>query len=153
MKKLEWAYLAGLFDGEGTFTISNSPPRNNSPSYAFKEIYVTNTNLEVLEWIKDKLDGSIRVTKYGDDKGWKDVYKWHCGAKQHFYLVKNMLPFLIIKRIQAECILEFIKLKKKQKANKRGIYGLTDKEWEERNKILQKVRALNKRAVNTALND
>lgn len=146
MKKLQWAYLAGLFDGEGTFTISNSPPRNGSPSYAFREVYVTNTNLEVLEWLKSKLGGTIRITRHSG-KGWKDVYKWHAGAKQHYYVVKNILPFLIIKKKQAELILKFIKLKDKQNASKRGRKGLTKSEWEKRNKILQEVRALNKKSI------
>lgn len=152
MKRNQWAYFAGLFDGEGTFTISNNPPRNNGPSYAFREIFVTNTNLEVLEWLRDHLGGTIRVTKYAKN-GWKDVYKWYVGTKQHYYVVKNMLPFLIIKKKQAKLILKFIKLKEKQKADKRGTGGLTKQEWEQRNDILQQVRVLNKRAVNTTLND
>ena len=146
MKRNQWAYLAGLFDGEGTFTISNSPPNNGRPSYAFREVYVTNTNLEVLNWLKDKLGGTIRVTKYGKN-GWKDVYKWHAGAKQHYYVVKNMLPFLIIKKKQAELILKFIKLKEKQKANRRGPKGLTSMERNKRDEILQQVRALNKKSI------
>jgi hypothetical protein len=150
MKKHRWSYLAGLFDGEGSFTISNLV-RHDRPAYAFREIFITNTNVKIMDWLSKNFGGKVRVSRYGD-KGWKDVYKWHASAKDHKYIIRNILPFLIVKKKQAEKVLEFILLKEKQNT-KRGPIGLSKEEWQKRNSILIEVRALNKKAVNTALRD
>ena len=152
MRKHEWSYLAGLLDGEGTFTISTLHP-TGYPAYNFRDIYIANTNIDVMNWLKERLDGSIRVSRESPDRNTKTLYKWHPSAKQHEYIIRNTFPFLVIKKKHAQLLMEFIELKKKQNAWGRGRNGLTEQERAERNTILEKVSILNQRGLKTALND
>lgn len=145
MNNINWSYIAGLFDGEGTFTISKAR-RKDYPDYSFEEIYITNSNKEIMNWLVENLGGSIRITRYGNKK-WKNVYKWFLPAKMRVDFIKNIIPFVIIKKKQALLLLDFISLMESQKAKIRGINGLTNSERNEREKILIQVRALNRRGV------
>lgn len=148
MNNIKWSYVAGLFDGEGTFTMS-SLKRKGLPDYVFGEIYITNTNQEIMSWLKDNFGGSIRVSRYGE-KGWKDCYKWFLSQKGRRQFIEQIIPFLIIKKKQASLLLELFTLMELQKASKRGTGGLTKSEVTSRNKILLQVKILNKRAVKTS---
>jgi len=90
------AYLAGFIDGEGTITIARS--RN---CYTIR-VLVTNTDLDVLEWIKKVVGkGSIRKTKKRYEN-WNDCYVWALdttyGGKE---LLSQLLPYLKIKTTNA----------------------------------------------------
>ena len=51
MKPLEKAYIAGIIDGEGTITLVRKHQNENySP-----EVSVANTNIGLLNWIKEKV--------------------------------------------------------------------------------------------------
>lgn len=147
MNNINWSYLAGLFDGEGTFTISKGR-RKGYPDYSFEEIYITNSNKEIMDWLVENFGGSVRITRHGDkEKNWKDVYKWFLPAKRRKEFIKNITPLLIIKRKQALLLLEYISLVESQNGKIRGVKGLTDSERSERERILTQVRALNRRGV------
>lgn len=152
MDNIKWSYTAGLFDGEGTFTIS-SLKRNELPDYVFAEIYITNTNQEVMSWLKDNFGGSIRLSRRLG-KNWKDCYKWFLPAKRRKEFITKILPYLIIKKNQAKLLLELFTLMENQKASLRGKNGLTLEESKLRQDILVKVKSYNKRGVkNITLND
>ena len=62
-------------------------------------------------------------------------------SNQAAQIVKAVLPFLIIKKSQANLFLKFIKLKKGM--GKTGRTGLTDNQWSEQDKIYQRMKVLN----------
>lgn len=147
MNNINWSYIAGLFDGEGTFTISKGR-RKGYPDYSFEEIYITNSNKEVMDWLVGNFGGSVRITRYGDKKkNWKDVYKWFLPAKERKNFIENIVQFLIIKKKQAHLLLEFLSLIEAQNGKIRGIKGLTNAERLQRENILTQIRTLNRRGV------
>ena len=147
LTEIEIAYLAGLFDGEGTFTISKMKSIKY-PEYYFAEIFLTNSSLPIMRWLSSKIDGKICITRYANtDKNWKDVYKFNIHAKDKMDFVTSLLPYLRIKLSQAQIVLELLNLHAAQKASKRGSGGLSDAEKDQRRELALAIRAYNKRGV------
>jgi hypothetical protein len=114
----EIAYLAGIIDGEGTITCCRAIQSyyKNSPN---KKIYgyrllckVSNTDLELLYWIKERFGG--RISKWSNNytekatlRGWKKGYSIDWWTKDATEIVKLVYPYLIIKKRQATLALKF----------------------------------------------
>jgi hypothetical protein len=110
------AYLAGFMDGEGSFSIVKT--------YQIKKrvdgskvkgiryhlhVKITNTNKQVLDWIVEHFGGQLSNKKQVCD--WKP--KWDLtitgnGKMESFILA--ILPYLIVKKQQAQVALDFARL-------------------------------------------
>jgi hypothetical protein len=113
-------------DGEGTITATAQPAsdRRFSPAYRVR-VSIANTNEEVLQRLQERWGGTRAplVRK----KGHKQVWRWEVGALQVESFLVQLLPYLIIKRTQAELTLQLL--------------------VEKRAKIVSKIRLLNQRGV------
>ncbi len=105
----ETAYIAGFFDGEGSVGISKASNkgvrgRRVNPNYSL-HIKFSNSDRPVLEWIAEKVGGWILEHKVPSKyrRHWKFVKK---GSKA-MQLLQAMLPYLIVKKEQAEKAIEF----------------------------------------------
>jgi hypothetical protein len=94
------AYIAGLFDGEGSVYISEM--RGSYHLYAI----VTNTNLSVLEAINQEFGGWIQQKKDHEKRNFP-CYSWGSSGHKAVAFLKSVLPWLITKRLQAEYAIEF----------------------------------------------
>jgi Txe/YoeB family toxin of Txe-Axe toxin-antitoxin module len=109
MSKLTASYLAGYLDGEGYFGI-----------YIVREkhyiscIKAVSVNREVIEWLKNSFGGYFHERKFKNDN-WKNAYCWTLTDKRVVPFLKKIIPYLKIKRKQAEVILKREKLKEKLK--------------------------------------
>jgi hypothetical protein len=68
---------------------------------------VSNTSVALIEWLHETFGGQVDPV---DNEGTtcKDVYHWNLVDVQTiFYICENVLPFLIIKKHQAELVLQF----------------------------------------------
>ena len=110
MEKLnsnKWSYLAGLFDGEGTFVISKSTNKNGTEVFS---VYtkIANTSLELMQWLIKNFGGQYHISHARYHLGHKTQYAWSPkGKKNRTEMIENILPFLVIKKEQAKIILEF----------------------------------------------
>ena len=104
MNKVELAYTAGLFDGEGSVSIHQT-----LYSVAL-HIQIANANFEALSWIKDSFGGSISI--YKDRRNGHSSYRWRTASKKASFFLEQVLPFLRIKVPQANLALKFQSLKK-----------------------------------------
>lgn len=98
----ELAYLAGLLDGEGSFTVYGASGRTNYHTVICMSI----TNEEVVDWIIQRFDGSkYKVQRSGNNE---DAIRWHLIGKDSIIeLIPEILPFLIIKKLQASLLLRY----------------------------------------------
>jgi hypothetical protein len=99
----EIAYAAGLFDGEGCILIC----RNSAGSY-WLQTRVTNTNRDILEWMKHRFGGGIGTQ--GAAKGHKRVkpcWYWIASGNGAAAFLVHVFPHLIIKRAQARVAMQF----------------------------------------------
>jgi len=124
---VEKAYLAGFIDGEGCLTIKNGGP--NCPNGRI-QLNIYNTNEVILRYIRDKVGfGCVYVgTKEGKyNSKAKTCWRYEVAACQCFVLLSSLLPYLRVKREQAELLLQ---------------YGDSNK-----NEIRGKIHNLNKRGI------
>ncbi len=101
LSELEWAYLAGIIDGEGSIAI-----------YRFRDSYrpeisVFNTNVELKQWLKTRLGGYVNPPRQQNPRQ-KPAFKWRTTTlRQMKEICQRCLPYLIVKRPQALIILRF----------------------------------------------
>lgn len=105
LKPVEWSYLAGLVDADGSITISRVY-RNGEYTKYRPEVYITTKSTRLIEWLKRKIPfHNIRVTKHG-------VYLfniYNLGAVYWFLL--NTVDRIVLKRKVAELVLEMAYMK------------------------------------------
>lgn len=96
------AYIAGLFDGEGSVTIT----RRKQWNYFFLTITITNTNKDVISKLQELLGGSVHHKIYKNPK-YKQGWYWQANTKRAGLILEKLLPYLIIKRGKAEIAIQF----------------------------------------------
>ena len=97
-------YLAGFVDGEGCFNITRCR------TWILPRLLITNTNVDILKQIKGIYGGDISSRKNGKDN-WKVFNMYRASCKALKTIIKDILPYLILKREQAELCLEMMKTK------------------------------------------
>ena len=103
----ERAYLAGLIDGEGCFTISTGVGRNQRV-YHLLVVSITNCDRVLLEWVQGRWGGTISVsTRAGKGERQRQCYQLKFASKAVDALIPQILPYLVSKRRQAEIGLAF----------------------------------------------
>jgi len=107
MKKLSryfWAYLAGLFDGEGSVRIKRRKGRNY-----YKEVKITNTFKPVLNMIAKSTKGFVKKHTWKNSLKHKQSYIVRWFGENAKKILINILPYLKIKKKQGELYLKFPK--------------------------------------------
>lgn len=98
-------YMAGFFDGEGCIGIG--PPRGTT-LYVL-QVSIANTDKRPLG-LFHKVYGGKLLGPLARGERCKPIYHWKAESKKAEQVVADLLPFLIIKRKQAELALEFRRL-------------------------------------------
>jgi len=124
--KPNWSYLAGLMDGEGHISLLKNRKHLKSDGFALTlNIGITNTNLPLMKWLVSNF-GGVYYTRYSSDNSnprWSDRYDWFPkGRKNKEELLLGVLPYLIIKREQAEIALEFLRLDYSKNPEQRQVF-------------------------------
>lgn len=106
----ELAYIAGFFDGEGYIGITF----RQGKGYRWRTLQakVGNTNEWVINYLKFSFGGSIYKRKvYGNQR---QSFDWTLVGNQAASFLKLILPFLKLKRPQAEIAIRFQERKSKR---------------------------------------
>ena len=99
----DWAYLAGLIDGEGSIRIEKGSSKyHRSPTTP--TMALTNTSPKMIEWALDRFGGHLYKKK---NRSCWDIY-WLGSVVTP--LLEGMLPYLTAKKEQAEIVLAYRKL-------------------------------------------
>ena len=118
MRKRNWSYLAGIFDGEGCLHIAKLYAYKKQIAYRM-DIHITNTSRELVQWLVSEFGGKYYFVPSKNLK-WKDAYRWvPSGKKNKENFILGMLPYLIIKRELAKICLEFLRLDNRNVPEKR----------------------------------
>lgn len=136
------SYLAGLIDGEGTIRIGySSPPKkypNHNPKY-YAGISIGMTNKKAIEIVVKKFGSKLREECVPNRK---IVYRWGTsGNKVVPTILKQLLPYLVVKKEQAKLVIEFCE-QQKHTGFRRNKY-LPKEELLRREEFYQKVKKLN----------
>lgn len=118
MKRTDLAWLAGFFDGEGCIYLHHPTKVNYS-----LVIQVASTDKWILGWFSLAFGGSIRVSNF-NKKSWKQQWQWSTSCQKAEATLKVLLPYLKLKKAQAELALEF----QKSRSFKRGLNAVNEAE-------------------------
>ena len=137
----DWAYLAGIYDGEGSVcthqrtVISRTGPKNH---LAIRFV-VTNSSYDMLESLCMQFGGSIHTHRSTKTQS-KPHYQWLVSGKWHIReLLRRMLPYLRYKAEEARLTIEFYKDAKIIETNRSQ---LTVTEQARRIAIIDKIRSI-----------
>lgn len=84
------AYAAGLFDGEGTVTLSK---QKASAKFRTPTVSVSSTTLSLLEFLKELFGGSIVAQKVYQDHH-KQSWSWKLDYNRALNFLCQILPFM-----------------------------------------------------------
>ncbi|KKM14379.1 hypothetical protein LCGC14_1706750 [marine sediment metagenome] len=107
-KDCDMSYYAGFFDGEGCIMIKK--PSKACMNYIL-EVRITNTYRPILEEYARIFGGTV----HGGTRlqaQYKEKWQWCISSKKAFEFLKAIVPFLRLKRPEAELAIEFQGLKK-----------------------------------------
>lgn len=135
-------YIAGLIDGEGTITVYTRRGEGRKSHEMTVKVTVANTRLEMLYWLIGTT-GNGYISKASENGIHKTLYTWMLCPEQIRVLLPLILPYLVIKRRQAELVLRILAIRSDFKAEHRYCYS--DAEIEEIFAIHQEIRQLNQR--------
>lgn len=116
---LKLAYLAGIVDGEGSLCIYRVNPasynRYQTPNFR-SVLNISNTRKELVEWLDENFSNlnsghkkhrrSI-FKKNSTHERW--IYEWVIQGHRLLDICEQLLPYLVLKKKQAELIIEFRK--------------------------------------------
>ena len=97
------AYIAGLFDGEGTLVIGKYPVKTQV-NWAYRGFFaIANTHVPTLQYVKSLIGGKIVEQGIG-----KKCFSLTLSTNEVRNILPELLPYFSIKKEQAEVMLKFI---------------------------------------------
>jgi hypothetical protein len=131
------SYLAGIVDGEGTMYIQRRLD-NGSWTY-WTRLQICNTNPHLIDWIKTTFGGLVYKKERSHIKrNWKTQFEWYSKISMVDVLLPLLYPYLIVKKPQAEVMMQFRKTFEKRKTRK-----LTQEMQTLREECMAKLKHLN----------
>ena len=104
---ISWQYLAGMIDADGSIGTTRTGIKRN----VVGRVIVANTNQEFLYTLKNEFGGSVSIRAKGHKENWKPFGAICWSNRQAEIILENVLPFLIIKKKQAELCIELIQMR------------------------------------------
>lgn len=124
------AYIAGLFDGEGSIHFKRSPEKKKSGTYDCMRISmeISMTDSSVLIWVHEVLGvGTLnkkpRKGKRVDGSNYLMQYRWRCTFRDAFYVCCLLWPFAHTKLHKIQQVIEHYT---NEKVNMDNIVDLAD---------------------------
>lgn len=146
-------YIAGFVDGEGCISIrvvARARRAVNKAATIF--LSIVNTNKAVLEDIQKFLEcGTLRLLRqeaqYRENE--KAVWQYNVFGGSAFLVIQKLLPFLRIKKRQAELALEFYsyRCRKTNDIGLRGFRRIPQHFLVQRDRVISEMRDLNRKGI------
>jgi hypothetical protein len=135
------AYFAGIIDGEGCFCL------HNHGTHRFgAQLQVGNTDPRLLEWIQSRFGGSVNMERR-TNKAHKPVWRWIAHVDNLTELITAILPFLIVKRDQADLMLAYRRTLAPKISTGRSTTKTPESVKRERSQIHLQLSTLNRRGT------
>lgn len=125
-KNADWAYAAGIVDGDGTIT--------GSMTQLYIQICVSMVGKEVQDWLSSIFGGRQYV-----EKNYRQMHTWRIGGPTAKNFLEGVFPYLKLKQRQAAVALEFVST---QRGRGRG-KGRTDEEINHQQLLMRVLFTLN----------
>ena len=112
MEISEAAYIAGLFDGEGSVTYKQYMRKRKGKTKAYPtwsiELEISMTDKEVIRWVYETLNvGSFsKRPPHKASMGKKMQWRWRCCFRDALYVAKLLWPYAQVKMHAIENIID-----------------------------------------------
>lgn len=148
LTKTEWAYFAGIIDGEGSLTIgSYAQTAKGTPTFN-SALGISNTEEALIDWVVARFGGAkMTYTRSQTPKNARrTVYRWQVTGHKLLAICQAVLPYSVIKKRQLEIMIEFQKSYslREYKKGQRGP-SLPDHVLDRRFKLICELRSLHNR--------
>jgi hypothetical protein len=131
MTPTESAYVGGIIDGEGhvEFKWANRIRRNRKGTPTYRTLIV---RLEVPQVDKRLIDYLMEITKegtrdikrYPKHPTYQDQHRWRVGYHGVYRVLKQVYPYLIVKREKAKLVIDHYDEKFSKKVFGKGGFGV-----------------------------
>ena len=113
MKNTSVAYIAGLFDGEGSISYKQymrKRPHNKKayPTWSIR-MEIAMTDKSVLIWINEVLGvGTVNPKRYKTPYtvGWKKQWRWRCQHRDAYFVARLLWPYAHVKLNKIQKIID-----------------------------------------------
>lgn len=100
----------------------------------------------MMSWLRDRIGGTVKLEKRSNPRH-KPVFRWYVGADELDAIVRAVVPYLIVKKRQAELVIAYGDTLGAMVTTKRSTDDTPDETKHERFRIHDELRALNKRGA------
>lgn len=145
MKETDKAYLAGLIDGEGTVSIVRLRGRKVGFQHYIACVELSNTNWSMIQWVMERLGGSVVVDARKKVIGQKQIYRLGLRNRLAEKVLREVFPYLVLKSAQAELVLEL-----RERINSLNRKRLSEAERSYRAHLFDECAKLNRRGYRDA---
>jgi len=107
LKDVDWSYIAGFVDADGSIGIERRKRASGEVGYSVK-LYITNADRETMDWLVTNLNGSVYLTNRNSPKHHQTMWRWVVRGKKAGPIIQKLLPYLHLKKKRAEIAMRFI---------------------------------------------
>ncbi|CAA9280909.1 MAG: hypothetical protein AVDCRST_MAG26-3369 [uncultured Chloroflexia bacterium] len=111
---LTLAYVAGLFDGEGSIVIGCSKrtlTSGNPTAHYWLQVGITNTDRELIDWLHITFGGHISDNSHSPSrKRMRPCWAWRVMSREAKAFLESITPYLRSKKAQAAIAIDFQQL-------------------------------------------
>lgn len=99
----DYAYIAGVIDSDGC--IQACKLTSGSGHYR-AELHVIQKNIAIIDFLYSRFEGSVNVVNRQHKSGLKNYIRWMITGTRMANILKNCLPYLVLKKEQAKLAIE-----------------------------------------------
>lgn len=137
---VNWQYVAGFFDGEGS-VFATKQIRKDGRIASRINISLTNTNEEVIKAISEFTDLKLKKYFYKNNTGKHLRIDIKSSGSKSINFLKSIYPYSIARKKQIKIAIRFMDTIR----DKKSLRGrLTVKELEDRENMLKEIKSLNR---------
>lgn len=130
------AWTAGIIDGEGSIFVMKQgrKDRERTHNYILRVSVQSADRVMTPELKRLFPDGAQFSTQREQRNGWSNTLKWQLNGKKAARFLKEILPYLRVKRRQAELAIEF------QDTTKKHWKNMTELDYTNQSSLCEKLR-------------
>ncbi len=149
LSETEKAYIAGMIDADGCVGIAKNKGRWVRFEYNFNvRVVVANSNLELIFKLRDIIGAGTSAVRESKNPKWRAVHHYQITGLKAQALLKEVVPYMIVKRERSKELLKFpFPPNKKGKMVGGDYQGRTKEMYIKQFELFEKLRKLNKRGT------
>lgn len=136
-----WSYVAGLYDSDGSFSLSRLLVKNRSTYSYYPSIVLSQIDCKSIDYVFGGFKKGIRSLNKNKCCKLKFAYRFEISCIEDITnFLTNCIPFLKLKKERAQLLLDF--------CNIRTHYRFTDEQHQDREQIFFKLKSHNMGSIN-----